>query len=487
MTINLKNACSYNRSAASRIGWINKFNQICQILREETDWGAAYFLNSSPQEDDFATGIGEWQYRNGLSSDGKLGPATWRKLEGKTNFSGGIGSAPPWLRQTRRRSQGNQRGRDGVQVEYETTMIDLGAYAIHPRLMPVPKLAMRLHPFEGKLHLVAGSTNPQWELELPALIEENKDVVAGQIETAIIRDFTDLSPTVFLQFANAVWDKLIHGRNFSAADLMKEAFTSAIGGRFRIKDTPIGEIEGRASLDPLAWEYQFQLFPYPVIGVYFSTLNIEMWRSQEFTLDLSGLRPLSNLPNPRVYVSGDMRITLGVRQNFLSLLLKEICNRMIARGIAVEAATLFRTLISFSIRDVARFMLGRGMGYAGNAARFAGRVLFTGPGGILTAALILSAATTAISMGILHLAHRAGEEAGLKHRFNVGFVREIFGRTSTTGGLPHFAQAESKGKQFAQKMSSQLGRTVVRDSLIRLYGVSDPQLIIEKMMPDLVL
>ena len=109
----------YNRQHAWR--WVDRFNQVAQVLREETDWGWRYFRESSPEEDDFALAVAEWQHKKGLQADGKLGINTWKKLEhhGVVNSSGCIGIPPAWLRNVRRQRPRREPELEGLIAQYE--------------------------------------------------------------------------------------------------------------------------------------------------------------------------------------------------------------------------------------------------------------------------------------------------------------------------------------------------------------------------------
>jgi outer membrane protein OmpA-like peptidoglycan-associated protein len=85
MPIDLDAAVRYNRRAASRVGWADEITEVERLLRTETDVGRRSFPRSSPGEADFATAVAEWQRDRGLVEDGKLGPATWRRMRGRSD------------------------------------------------------------------------------------------------------------------------------------------------------------------------------------------------------------------------------------------------------------------------------------------------------------------------------------------------------------------------------------------------------------------
>ena len=88
--VQLRRAVRSNSIYARRLKWLERYQQISQVLG---------FSNISPGAEAFAQALADWQRANPpLTPDGMLGPKTWRKLEPRTRFSPGYGrSAPDWL------------------------------------------------------------------------------------------------------------------------------------------------------------------------------------------------------------------------------------------------------------------------------------------------------------------------------------------------------------------------------------------------------
>lgn len=82
----LTRAVNYNRNRAKSIGWYDHYDAIV---------GNMLKLNYSPNEEAFAQALAEWQGKNGLDDDGKLGPDTWKKMRVVLGVSGGGKLAGP--------------------------------------------------------------------------------------------------------------------------------------------------------------------------------------------------------------------------------------------------------------------------------------------------------------------------------------------------------------------------------------------------------
>ncbi len=68
----ITSAVAYNRKKAKSIGWYNHFDDIVALVLK---------LNFSPNEEIFAQKVADWQSKNGLDDDGKIGPSTWNKMK----------------------------------------------------------------------------------------------------------------------------------------------------------------------------------------------------------------------------------------------------------------------------------------------------------------------------------------------------------------------------------------------------------------------
>lgn len=65
-------AVTYNRKKSVELGWGAHFDAIvAKVLR----------LNFTPDESYFASLVADWQFDNGLTPDGMLGPGTWAKMK----------------------------------------------------------------------------------------------------------------------------------------------------------------------------------------------------------------------------------------------------------------------------------------------------------------------------------------------------------------------------------------------------------------------
>ena len=69
---NLASAVNYNRAKAKSVGWYSYFDTIVEKI---------FVLNYSPTEEEFARKVAEWQNKQGIHDDGKLGPNTWKKMQ----------------------------------------------------------------------------------------------------------------------------------------------------------------------------------------------------------------------------------------------------------------------------------------------------------------------------------------------------------------------------------------------------------------------
>lgn len=73
-------AVEFNRKKSVELGWGTYFDDIvAKVLR----------LNFTPEESYFASLVADWQFDNGLTPDGMLGPSTWAKMKSILGISSG--------------------------------------------------------------------------------------------------------------------------------------------------------------------------------------------------------------------------------------------------------------------------------------------------------------------------------------------------------------------------------------------------------------
>jgi len=71
-TLNLERAVAQNRRYAQSLGWQQHIDRIVSLLG---------FTDMTPAERPFAQAVARWQSTRGLSADGAIGPATWRRMQ----------------------------------------------------------------------------------------------------------------------------------------------------------------------------------------------------------------------------------------------------------------------------------------------------------------------------------------------------------------------------------------------------------------------
>ncbi len=80
----LASAVEYNKKKAKSVGWYNCFDEIVASVLK---------LNHSPNEETFAQEVADWQSKNNLNDDGKIGPSTWNKMKRVLGLSSGSSSS----------------------------------------------------------------------------------------------------------------------------------------------------------------------------------------------------------------------------------------------------------------------------------------------------------------------------------------------------------------------------------------------------------
>ena len=82
-------AVDYNIRKARTVGWLDRWPQLAELLSLPPVSGGG---------ETFARAVAKWQAANGpMTVDGKLGPATWRKMKPATEMSVTARPLPAWL------------------------------------------------------------------------------------------------------------------------------------------------------------------------------------------------------------------------------------------------------------------------------------------------------------------------------------------------------------------------------------------------------
>jgi len=81
---NLDQAITYNRNNMAGLGWQRYVDKIVTLLG---------FTNYTPDERTFAQAVANWQQKQGLNPDGKIGPSTWAKMQIELRLQPGVSSS----------------------------------------------------------------------------------------------------------------------------------------------------------------------------------------------------------------------------------------------------------------------------------------------------------------------------------------------------------------------------------------------------------